>query len=81
MTFSTHNNNIKAIATKKMNALKLLANTSFGQQKESLTLVYRQFVRTSLNYASPAWAPTISDSNKKFILYFYFLHNITSNKE
>ena len=33
MTFSTQVNNITAIATRKMNALKLLDHTSFGQQK------------------------------------------------
>ena len=41
-----------------------LGSTSFGQANEFLSIVYRQFVRTNLNYASTAWYPTISNTNR-----------------
>ena len=55
MPFSQHTKNITTKATKRLKALKTL--TSFDQQKESLTILYK----TTLNYASPSWCPSFSN--------------------
>ena len=34
--------------------------TDFGQQKETLTVIYKQYIRSVLEYASPAWAPNLA---------------------
>ena len=61
MTFTNHIQNIKKIATRKTNTTKALAGFKFGQRKESMAIIYKQFTRTSINYSNPAWFPTISD--------------------
>ena len=63
MTFSQHTQNIKTKAYKKTNALKTLANTTFGQHKETLNILYKQFIRSTLNYASTSWYPPLSATN------------------
>lgn len=63
LTFSSHVEKTTAIASRKLNAIRTLTNTSFGQSKESLNILYKQFVRTTLNYAAPSWSPTISQTN------------------
>ena len=65
MTFTPHVTNITTKASRKLNALKAVSNTKFGQQKESLAVMYRQFIRTTLNYASTAWYPTIRPTNRE----------------
>ena len=62
MSFAPHINNIVAKCRPRLNALRALTGTTFGQNKETLTLVYKQHIRSILNYASPAWAPVISDT-------------------
>ena len=65
MTFTPHVNNVTTKATRKLNALRAVSNTKFGQQKESLSVMYKQFIRTTLNYASTAWYPTIKPTNRE----------------
>ena len=64
MTFTPHVNRINLKAQKRANSLRYLTNTNYGQQKESLTTLYKQFIRTSLNYATPAWHPSTSQTNR-----------------
>ena len=63
MTFTPHIHNITAKVNKKLNALRTLAGTTFGQSKETLTSVYRSFVRSNINYAAMAWTSDISHTN------------------
>ena len=65
MTFSPHIQNIITKVNKKLNALRTLAGTNFGQKKETLTSVFRQFIRTNISYASMAWSSDISDTNSQ----------------
>ena len=60
MTFSSQTYNIPNLATKKCNIFKFLAYTTYGQQKEFLISLYKQLIRVSVNYASPAWIQYIS---------------------
>jgi hypothetical protein len=63
MTFTPHTTDSIAKTLSKTNVLKALTGTKFGCQQETITKVYRQYVRTNLNYASPAWAPAVAKSN------------------
>ena len=43
-----------------MNILKAQAGTSWGQDRETITITYKSVVRSTLEYAAPTWAPIIS---------------------
>ena len=63
LTFRKHIENITTKAERKLNTMRALAGTNFGQSKEDQTLLYRQFIRPTINYASPAWAYNVSSRN------------------
>ena len=63
MTFKTHVEKISNKAEKKINTIKALSGTKFGQKKEDQTRLYKQYVRPSINYASAAWASQTSKTN------------------
>jgi len=65
MTFTPHIANIKTKCTPRLNALRTLTGTTFGQHKETTSLVYKQYKRAVMDHASPSWAPDLSDSNHK----------------
>ena len=54
LSFKDNVHNIKQICTYRLNTLLTLTGTYFGQHKETLTLIYKQFIRSVLEYASPA---------------------------
>ena len=62
MSFAPHINNIVQKCRPRLNALRAVAGTTFGQNKETLTFVYKQHIRSVIDYASPAWAPVISNT-------------------
>ena len=58
-TFFTFHHHTKAVTTKmnkRNNILKALAGTTWGQQKETLTLTYKAISRSIADYAIPIWA-------------------------
>ena len=62
---STHNDIPTATAQLQsyLNTLQTwfdTTGTDFGQQKETLTLIYKQYIRSVLEYASPAWVPNLA---------------------
>ena len=61
-TFSHHIKSTVNRAKKKLNILKALAGSGWGQDKETLLITYKSICRTTLEYATPIWSPTISDS-------------------
>jgi hypothetical protein len=63
LTFTPHTQLINQKARNRLNSLKALAAHSWGQDQETLTLVYKQYVRSLLEYAAPAWHPSLSVSN------------------
>ena len=63
MPFKQHITNIKNKCTARLNALKSLAHTTFGHNKETTTTVYKQFIRSVMEYASPAWAANLSGTH------------------
>ena len=55
MSFTEHIHNIKLRVNPRLNALKSVASTNFAQDIKSTTTVYKQFIRSVMDYASPAW--------------------------
>ena len=51
---------MKQKCTHRINTLRTLTGTDFGQHKETLTLIYEQYIRSVLEDASPAWAPNLA---------------------
>ena len=62
-TFSQHIKNTVAKCKKKLNILKALAGSTWGQDKETLIITYKSIIRSTLEYANPIWSPMISASN------------------
>ncbi|CAG2101114.1 unnamed protein product, partial [Medioppia subpectinata] len=66
----TSSNNTRRKLTKtsrRLNSLKALTSSTWGQDKESLSLLYKQYIRPILEYSSPAWFPSLSPSNLKLL--------------
>jgi len=49
------------------NILKALAGTSWGQQKETIILIYQALGRSVIDYAAPICAPVINDTTWKYL--------------
>ena len=65
MSFKDHILDIKNRCTPRLNALRALSGTRFGQHKETTTIVYKQYIRSVMEYAGSAWAPNLSKSQHK----------------
>jgi len=61
--FSHHIKETVKKGRSKVNVLKALAGSSWGQDKETLTITYKSIVRSTLEYAAPVWAPIISKTS------------------
>ena len=65
-TMHSFSHNVKASITKvkpRLNILKSLAGSDWGQEKETMVLTYKSIGRSVLEYGNPIWGPQISDSN------------------
>ena len=60
-TFNQHAKLTASKASKKINILKSLAGSTWGQSKETLILTYKSICRSVTEYAA-VWAPVISKS-------------------
>ena len=67
LTFRSHVSEINAKAKSRLNVMKALSSTAFGHSKESLTALYKQFVRPVLSYGSTAWAPDLAPSHMEVL--------------
>lgn len=69
LTFRPHVEAINSKAKRRLNVLRALSNTTFGHSKESITTIYKQFIRPILTYAHPSWntdiAPTHTNTLQK----------------
>ena len=63
LTFASHISNIISRATPRLNILKALAGTNWGQQCETIAITYKSIVRSLFLYAAPIWYPNTSPSN------------------
>ena len=62
-TFSKHAKITAAKGKKKINILKSLAGSSWGQDKNTMITTYKTICRSTLEYAVPIWGPAISQTN------------------
>ena len=62
-SFSKHVSSLKAKLFPRLKALRCISAFSWGPSKESLSLLYKAFLRPLLTYASPGWYPFLSVIN------------------
>ena len=62
-SFSKHVSSLKAKFFSRLKALRCISASSWGPSKESLSLLYKFFLRSLLTYASPGWFPFLSATN------------------
>ena len=63
LSFSKHVSSLKAKFFPRIKALCCISASSWGPSKETLSLVYKAFLRPLLTYASPGWFPFLSATN------------------
>ena len=63
LSFSKHASLLKAKFFPRLKALRCISASSWGPSKESLSLLYKSFLRSLSTYASPGWFPFLSATN------------------
>ena len=63
LSFSKHVSLLKAKFFPRLKVLRCISASSWGPSKESLSLLYKSFLRSLLTYASPGWIPFLSATN------------------
>ena len=63
LTFTPHVSDIAARASGRLQVLKALAGTSWGQDKETILLTFNAIIKPVLSYAAPVWFPATCRTN------------------
>ena len=63
LSFTKHVSSLKAKFLPRLKALRCISASSWGPSKESLSVLYKSFLRSLLTYASPGWFPFLSATN------------------
>ena len=63
LTFKKHIDNLCTRAAPRINLLRLLCASNWGQQVETMTITYKLLIRSILHYAAPVWFPNAAPSN------------------
>ena len=63
LSFTKHVSSLKAKFFPRLKALCCISASSWGPSEESLSLLYKSFLRPLLTYASPGWFPLLSATN------------------
>ena len=63
LSFSKHVSSLKAKFFPRLKALCCISASSWGPSKESLSHLYKSFLRPLLTYASPGWFPFLRATN------------------
>ena len=61
--FKYHIENLVTRAAPRINVLKALTGTSWGQQRETIEITYKSLIRSLFTYACPVWLPFTSNTN------------------
>ena len=67
LSFHKHCNYVSERIDKTNNMLKVLAGSSWGQEKETLLMTYNALGKSIASYATPVWSTNASDSSFKKI--------------
>jgi len=60
--FNAHVKSLVTRALPRINILKALTGTNWGQQKETILITYKSLIRSLFMYAAPIWFPNTSPS-------------------
>ena len=63
MTFRPHILNISTKAKPRLNVARALTTTTFGHSKESITTLFKQFIRPVISYANTAWSSDLAPTH------------------
>ena len=63
LSFSKHVSSLKAKFFPRLKVLRCISAFSWAPSKESLSVLYKSFLRSLLTYASPGWFPFLSVTN------------------
>ena len=63
MNFNQHIRNTETKAKGALKLVKAISGTTWGQQKETITNTYKQYIRPIIEYACPTWSPVVSTTN------------------
>ena len=63
LSFSKHASSLKAKFFPRLKALRCISGSPWGPSMESLSVLYKSFLRSLLTYASPGWFPFLSATN------------------
>ena len=63
LKFHKHIESIVNRAKPRLNILKLLTGTDWGQQKETIMATFKSLVGSILTYANPVWFPNTSETS------------------
>ena len=63
LSLSKHVSSLKAKFFPRLKALRCISASSWGPSKQSLSVLYKSFLRSLLTYASPGWFPFLSATN------------------
>ena len=69
LSFNKHSGYVAERVSNRNNILKALADTSWGQQKETLLMTYKAVGRSIINYAAPVWSTNPRDTIYRNIQY------------
>ena len=67
-TFSPHIDHLISRALPRLNILRALAGTGWGQQKETIIITYKSIIRSLFTYSCPIWFPNTAPSNIRKLL-------------
>ena len=62
-TFAPHAREVAKNCTQRLKVLKALAGTSWGQDKETLSITYKSLIRSKIDFAAPVWTPNVKKTS------------------
>ena len=65
LTFSSHVKNVIDKGKKRNKIMRCLAGKDWGRSSDAMKALYSTYIRSALEYASPAWYPWISKTARK----------------
>ena len=61
--FHKHAEDLHSRSAPRLNLIRALAGTTWGQQVETMVITYKSFIRSLCSYAAPVWFPNITTAS------------------